>query len=452
MCPLNRRLTGLSAILLATASLTAAHAAGIDASRVLPMSSLQNAKHGTAHSSSSIVKSGTSKSFAIAYDGSGRYQSSTVTVGLPGVDTLANWSDQFTTPGYDSNGNAQSIWPYTMLGQPPEYGRTTTIGAPIIPVQVNLLAADGSVAVSFAPNGKVIQSVLNSPVFESSTYTSGTGQFNDMMFHAEFKNRINGGDEGSSGFHTLLAPSLHRMQQMNIPYLTPTGTQGWYVFVDTSGTPVLAAIDEIAFSNLLFPPTYPVTTGTVMGAAELSGAATTQDLSTFLYMNTVLFSNGDINQCCIIGFHSYDFEPGTAQNGNRNRFYVMNYASYLSPGLFLGGFEDITPWSHEIAETFHDPFVDNLTPWWLSVDPISGAGNCQNDLEVGDVIEVLTGLPVYSMVGKAMTYHPQNEAMFQWFEFQAPANSNLGAYSFPDETTLMSLSPGPLLPGCKPAP
>lgn len=441
----------LAGVILAAASLTA-HAAGIDPSRVLQASSLQSLRHASAHTSSASVKTGTSKSYAIAYDGGGRNQNGTATVGLPGIDTLTNWSDSFTSPGYDSVGNPQSVWPYTMMGLPPEYGRSTTINAPIVPVQLNLLAADGSIAVSFAPNGQVIQSVLNSPVFTNNTYTAGTGQFNDMMFHAEFKKRINGGEAENSGYHTLLSPVLRHGEQMNIPYLTPAGTKAWYVFVDGSGTPVLAAVDEGVFGAVLFPPNYPVDNSTVMGAAELSGAVTQHDMSTFLYSNTVLFGNGDINQCCIIGYHSYDYEPGTPQNGNRPRFYVMNFSSYLTPGLFLGGFEDITPWSHEVSETFHDPFVNNITPWWLSVDPISGAGNCQNDLETGDVIEVLTSLPVYTMPGKNMTYHPQNEAMFQWFAFQSPSNANLHTYSFPDETTLTSLSPGPLLPGCKPAP
>ena len=34
------------------------------------------------------------------------------------------------------------------------------------------------------------------------------------------------------------------------------------------------------------------------------------------------------------------------------------------PGIF-SGFEDVAVLSHEIAETFADPFVNNLTPWWL---------------------------------------------------------------------------------------
>jgi hypothetical protein len=176
-------------------------------------------------------------------------------------------------------------------------------------------------------------------------------------------------------------------------------------------------------------------------------------MSTFLFNNTVLFSGGNINNCCIIGYHTYDFEPGTPRNGNLPRLYVLNYSSWLSPGLFLFGFEDMTPWSHEMAETFNDPFINNLTPWWESVDPFTGGGNCQNDLEVGDVVEVLDSLnPVSTIPGNGFTYHPQNMALFPWFAFESPSPANLGAYSFPDETTLMSLSPGPLLPGCVAAP
>jgi hypothetical protein len=61
-----------------------------------------------------------------------------------------------------------------------------------------------------------------------------------------------------------------------------------------------------------------------------------------------------------------------------------------TPGLFGDAFTDVTALSHEIAESFNDPFVasdgvHNVTPWWASDN-----GQCQNVLEDGDVIE---GLP-----------------------------------------------------------
>ena len=49
------------------------------------------------------------------------------------------------------------------------------------------------------------------------------------------------------------------------------------------------------------------------------------------------------------------------------------------------------------------------------------------------------------------TYHPSNEALLQWFAFESPSSAHLGAWSFPDETTIQSVSPGPLLPGCVPS-
>jgi hypothetical protein len=96
-----------------------------------------------------------------------------------------------------------------------------------------------------------------------------------------------------------------------------------------------------------------------------------------LFPNAFLFFNGDPNQCCVLGFHSFDFGPGDASNGNLLKFFVLNYSAWISPGLF-GGFTDITALSHEIAETFNDPFVafdgiHNVTPFWeKSRRPMSG--------------------------------------------------------------------------------
>ena len=115
-------------------------------------------------------------------------------------------------------------------------------------------------------------------------------------------------------------------------------------------------------------------------------------------------------------------------------------SSWISPGLFGAGFQDVTAHSHEIAETYNDPFVasdgiHNITPWWLAPN-----GLCQNNLETGDVIE---GLPnaTFPVTVNGFTYHPQNEALLQWFEFESPSSAIGGAYSYPNMSVLTSLSP-----------
>src|SRR4029077_3564065 len=80
-------------------------------------------------------------------------------------------------------------------------------------------------------------------------------------------------------------------------------------------------IDINTFINALFPPTASDTT-TVMGAAENAHQVNTRDLSTFLFNNAYLYFNNDPSQCCVLGFHSYDLEPGSAANGWREKRYV----------------------------------------------------------------------------------------------------------------------------------
>lgn len=431
-------LAGLALMVAASPLATSAQSA--IASRQLPATNLLTMK--PQHPSENLKQFGTKKNPGVQ---------SAVSSGIPGIDSIVNFSDQFFSPGFDANGNPQSIWPYTMVGNSPQSGRSASITAPVVPVKVQLLGPDGSVAFTFGPDQKVIKSAFESPEFVPNIYTNGVGQLNDQIMRAEFANLLHG--DAQDDWHTILNPKLRTARTLKVPFLTASGASAWFVFANAAGQPVLAAIDDVTFSNLLFPATFPFDSSTPVGAAELAGDITTHDISTFLFNNTVLFSGGNINNCCTLGFHTFDSEPGTRQNGNLPRLYVLNYSTWLSPGLFLFGFQDMTTWSHEMAETFNDPFDNNATPWWLSVDPVSGSGNCQDDLEVGDVVEVLDSLnPVSTIPGNGMTYHPQNMALFPWFAFESPSPANLGAYSFPDETTLMSLSPGPLLPGCTPAP
>ena len=94
-----------------------------------------------------------------------------------------------------------------------------------------------------------------------------------------------------------------------------------------------------------------------------------------------------------------------------------------------------------MTETFNDPFVNNATPWYLAPN-----GNCQNNLETGDAIE---GLPnaEYPITLHGTVWHPQNEALLQWFAGVTPSNAIDHAYSYPDPTVLTSAAV-PVLPQC----
>jgi hypothetical protein len=120
-------------------------------------------------------------------------------------------------------------------------------------------------------------------------------------------------------------------------------------------------VDIDVFSNELFPPTRPADNSSVIGAAEVAGEITSKDVSTFFFPSTYLYFNFDPNQCCVLGFHGGDIEPGDASNGNRARFFVLNYSSRVSAGLFTGGFQDVMAHSHEVAETFTTPSKGTTT-------------------------------------------------------------------------------------------
>lgn len=301
-----------------------------------------------------------------------------------------------------------------------------------------MLDANGNVAVDPTSGAELVISpwshvddVLQSPIYSDYVFTSSRKptQFADAIHRATFF------DDIDDNWHTLLRPRVQRPLVMQVPF-------GEYVYsLNADGSCCqFVLVDEGTFDGLLFPPTFPVDNSTLMGAAELSGAATTQNITVLLFQDIYLYANGNPNDCCVLGFHTFDEEPGTAKNGNLPRAYTTIYASWISPGLF-NQFEDVTALSHETAETFADPFVvfdgvHNLTPWWFS------GGNCQDNLEVGDVIEGLATNVTFPIAGRnGFLYHPQNVALLQWFAFQAQSTALGGTYSYPDPAALPALSP-----------
>jgi hypothetical protein len=366
--------------------------------------------------------------------------------GIYGIDSIPNFNGQFFADGFDFNGNPNRHWYTNTVGNPPQMGGTTLINAPVQPVSIELDDKNGNLRIVgghplISDATQFMAPVLGSPVFSNYMYTSGNEptQFSDGIQRAEYFNEM------KPDWHTLLVPSpqpgvtIHIRQAAGCPTgphfagcnyvfaLNANGTCCRYILVNDNGP-------NFVFENGL---------AGVVVTDIVNNAITTKDISSFLYPNVFLFI-GDTTQCCVLGFHTYFYDPST----DPQQRWVLNYSSWISPGIFGKAFVDVTGLSHEISETYNDPFVatdgvHNWTPFWLAPNK-----NCGDVLETGDVIE---GLPnaTFPINLNGFLYHPQNEALQQWFKFESPSSALGGAYSYPDTTVLPQLS-APQNLNCKP--
>src|SRR5262249_49720528 len=153
------------------------------------------------------------------------------------------------------------------------------IPAPIVPVILDLLGPDGTVAtfngqpLTFDPRSQVLP-LLRSPIFQPFASNAGFTQITDGMMRAQFWDRIhpNGLARPDNGYHLLLDPSVKHVQRMQIPF------GFWFFFTDASGNPLGALVDGDVFVTLLFPASSPVDNTSTIGAAEVAGDMTTRDL------------------------------------------------------------------------------------------------------------------------------------------------------------------------------
>jgi hypothetical protein len=367
---------------------------------------------------------------------------------VPGIDSLANFTGQFTANGVDWSGQPQSTWSYAMVGRSPARGGTTRIRAPIIPVSVDLRDSQGAPRYSggvrlYSDAKRYTRPVLDSPIFVPAKFPGSETplQYNDAVQRAEFYSAI------GESWHTLLTPAVGKPLVMTISQDAACGTVNpdnspghcnYYYAMNADGSCCFyILVDDAVFTGLLYPFSSPLDRTSIIGAAELSGDMNTTDITSFVFPDTYLYV-GDPLFCCILGYHSFDYEP-PAEAGGLPRFYVMNYSSWVTPGVFGDAFADITVLSHELSEIFNDPFVvfdgvTNTTPWWLAPN-----GMCENILEDGDATEMLPNA-TYPIKTRGRVYHPQNEALLPWFAFQSPSPALGGAYSYPDATVLTALS------------
>lgn len=348
---------------------------------------------------------------------------------IDGLNTLATFSGAFVAeagPSTDQN------FRFTMIGNDPKLGGTTVFPANLDEISLQLLNADGSVfaTVPFAPFEKL---TLESPNFEPVDYRSGHHvQYADAIHRAEFFNVM------KRDWHTLLIPKVVSKTTITVPYYVNVQLQNgsvvqarsYFAGKASDGSTFVLMLDLLF--NFFFD-------NEVINQIN-AGNFPTRGINTLLFPNTFLFSLNVSNpntpgSCCVLGFHTYFLDNGTYPQDR----WITQYASWISPGLFGAGFQDVTALSHETSEAFDDPFVDNPTPTWQFAGVPSNSTACQNNLENGDPIEGLSNASTAIHIkdgGIDFTYHPQNIALYQWFEMGKTSSAIDGAFSFPDETVL----------------
>jgi len=342
----------------------------------------------------------------------------------PRIVTLPNFSSSFTFGG--------QTFPFTMVGRDPSRRKTTVIPTQYISLSFSFdefVDANGNnIVIDNSPIGPIL---FASPLFNNFTYQTGFTQYEDSVMRAEFFPLFNkdGDNDHDDNYHVLLAPPVSLIP---VTIEVPVGSAVAALLPD--GT-FVAEIDINYISDQL---------NTLFQTEPIDPRA----IPIFIGRNVVYgdFVNQQPVDCCIGGFHS-----AFVSNQTPEAIFVQTFtfATWLQPDIseFLFGdptiFADIEPISHEIGETFNDPFVNNIVPnYQLPGFPV---GTCQNLLEVGDVVEA-TPNPSFPITLNGFTYHPQTLGLLQWFEGLTPSNAFNGDYSFPGNNLTSPFQPCPTGP------
>jgi len=313
------------------------------------------------------------------------------------------WTGQFT---YKMPSGGLRAFRYQMVGTNPWAGSASTI-VPVDIIPIALIFSNGA----SLDGASRVASTIASPIFQPFASEAGFTQFGDAVLRASFYDVV---EKASPDWHvTLSHPAVLPTLNITVP-----PEFGFEFTGSVSGVPIgLVNMDWFSkqLRNLL-----------TMVNPDPRG------LSIFLTYNAFLFS-GTPDKCCVIGLHSAVASPGPGNTQNVNTFV---WASHNDAQIFSVPLEDITALSHEVAEWYSDPLVNNVVPAWVQ----PGSSACfSNLLEVGDAIESFPNLS-FRVLLNGSEYHPQDVALFSWFARQLPSIGLKGRYSY-QGGKLLSVAP-----------
>jgi chitinase len=304
---------------------------------------------------------------------------------------------------------------YTLVGQDPAAGGTTTIPTVIVPIKLSFATKNADKPFVMDATEDVLH-VLRSPIFSKFGFTSGgSTQYADAMLRSTFPS--------DGEWHTLLG----KPDVSPIAITVPVGSG--YVLASKKTGRHFAVVDVEFLQEILFKqvPKYP---------GKLVIAVT---------HNTAYYALGDATVCCSWGTHGVDSATGNS--------FVL--ASYLHSAPTVVTDEDVQPLTQQLGEFVYDPLHDplvhggrnikapgNVVPGWMRpVSKIAGdRGVCAGTgiASTYFLLEPTNSNPKNNFpTSKAFmartsesTYHLQNVALLPWYVGAAKDLNK--PYSFPD--------------------
>jgi chitinase len=308
---------------------------------------------------------------------------------------------------------------YTIFGNDPAQGTSTTIPTVLIPVALSFDSkkVDGQPFV-MDPSGDV-PAVLASPVFANYAFVSGgKTQYADALLRTTFPN--------AKEWHTLLGTPVVTPIKVTVP-------AGYGYVLTSKKTDQSIAVADVEFVQREIFKQLPKQDGKLIIAVT---------------RNTTYYVEGDATECCSWGTHGVDTATGNS--------FVLG--SYLHDAPAVVEDQDAQPLTQQLAEFIKDPLHDplvhfdtkpypgNVFPAWqrLPSVPAGDQGRCGGTMaatayflleptNTNEKNNIPSSKPFVAHAGGAV-YHLQNTATLSWY---LGAADNLGAtYSFPDEKAL----------------
>ena len=307
--------------------------------------------------------------------------------------SLPHFTSSFTDHG--------TTYPYTMVGYPPQSGKSSRLRSVIVPLRMEF-AFFADAPIVFDP-GIAVQNILDSPLYEEASFVNGVGQFGDMLQRTTFWNRM---DPGRNWHVRMARPRV------------------------AAPVTILVEPDIGEVFDVSNDPAHPQILGNLRFGAMDSQIHTMLQFMDIQPDEVPIFVSYNVFADAL-GYHDAFSVP---TGGGAETLQTLIYTSWLEPAFVGDLLADVSTFNHELAEWLNDPFVNNVVPLW-EYPPLNVTCGDNPFLEVGDPQgngPQFDSFPTVPIALNGYIYHLQDLVMLPWFAHETPSSAQNGWYDYPD--------------------